>query len=384
MYDDASWKVRRSGDRTAASGPPPALPRLALSVLRIAKELQDNLEQPFSFYVVTGSLISALSDMMRRGTRDRDVALLLDKANSLLTEIGGPHQMSQGWWSSPEEGTEVSASEKQASRSREAADSLMHAALLKQWEAGQADAKAVASKGDEVVNEDRTEHAIEQMRADASALKRDVQVVEVYTDQNKLTHSTRLFKDLAGNLSATAYWMGYVGSMAGQPGVAGRFYITASTDEPKQSRYEEGVPADPTENMSPEDAKKWKQQTEEHKDEFKTASAWKVSKDGAAPPFGSKDKMASDPWKLPEHSAAAEMPLKYEPDFKQQLALMMKNPPKVEETGGMVVIEIFSPFVKKYIPQVEYTNTKAAQKDLGVWMKAHRESLQNLRAALKE
>ena len=39
------------------------------------------------------------------------------------------------------------------------------------------------------------------------------------------------------------------------------------------SRYEEGKPADPTKNMSPEDAKKWKQQTEEHKDEFKSAAA---------------------------------------------------------------------------------------------------------------
>lgn len=39
----------------------------------------------------------------------------------------------------------------------------------------------------------------------------------------------------------------------------------------KDSKYEEGKPADPTENMSPEDAKEWKRQTEEHKDEFKTA-----------------------------------------------------------------------------------------------------------------
>ena len=38
------------------------------------------------------------------------------------------------------------------------------------------------------------------------------------------------------------------------------------------SRFEEGKPADPTENMSPEDAKKWREQTDEHKDEFKVAS----------------------------------------------------------------------------------------------------------------
>ena len=46
--------------------------------------------------------------------------------------------------------------------------------------------------------------------------------------------------------------------------------VTAS-DEEKLSRYEEGKPADPTENMSEEDAAKWKAQTEEHKNEFKTA-----------------------------------------------------------------------------------------------------------------
>ena len=43
----------------------------------------------------------------------------------------------------------------------------------------------------------------------------------------------------------------------------------ASDDEDKTSRFEEGKPADPTKNMSPEDAKKWKENTEEHKDDFK-------------------------------------------------------------------------------------------------------------------
>ena len=47
----------------------------------------------------------------------------------------------------------------------------------------------------------------------------------------------------------------------------------ASDNEEKLSKFEEGVPADPTENMTQEDAKKWKTQTEEHKDEFKVARA---------------------------------------------------------------------------------------------------------------
>jgi len=41
-------------------------------------------------------------------------------------------------------------------------------------------------------------------------------------------------------------------------------------DEPI-ARFEEGKPADPTENMSPEDAKKWREMKDEHKDKFKAA-----------------------------------------------------------------------------------------------------------------
>jgi len=48
-----------------------------------------------------------------------------------------------------------------------------------------------------------------------------------------------------------------------------------TAEEAKRSRFEEGKPADPTQNMSPEDAKKWKQQTLEHKDDFKAAFDWK-------------------------------------------------------------------------------------------------------------
>lgn len=54
----------------------------------------------------------------------------------------------------------------------------------------------------------------------------------------------------------------------------------ASDDDDKQSRFEEGKPADPTKNMSPEDAKKWKEEKERNKDKFKAAAAaaeaWKA------------------------------------------------------------------------------------------------------------
>ena len=46
----------------------------------------------------------------------------------------------------------------------------------------------------------------------------------------------------------------------------------ATMDDAKRSRFEEGKPADPTENMSPEDAKEWKVQHDKHKDNFKAAA----------------------------------------------------------------------------------------------------------------
>jgi len=42
--------------------------------------------------------------------------------------------------------------------------------------------------------------------------------------------------------------------------------------EEKESRFEEGKPADPTENMSPEDAKKWREEHLNNKDNFKSAA----------------------------------------------------------------------------------------------------------------
>jgi len=50
--------------------------------------------------------------------------------------------------------------------------------------------------------------------------------------------------------------------------------LAADGDE-KASRFDEGKPADPTENMSPEDAAEWKKQNEANKDKFKTAAATK-------------------------------------------------------------------------------------------------------------
>lgn len=46
----------------------------------------------------------------------------------------------------------------------------------------------------------------------------------------------------------------------------------SSEDMALRSRFEQGVPADPTENMQQGDGAEWKENTEEHKDKFKAAS----------------------------------------------------------------------------------------------------------------
>jgi hypothetical protein len=48
--------------------------------------------------------------------------------------------------------------------------------------------------------------------------------------------------------------------------------IGAAQVDEKEGRFEEGKPADPTKNMSPEDAAEWKKQHDLHKDEFKAAA----------------------------------------------------------------------------------------------------------------
>jgi len=55
--------------------------------------------------------------------------------------------------------------------------------------------------------------------------------------------------------------------------------ITASEfeDALKESKFEEGKPADPTKNMSPEDAAEWERQNEENKDNFKSAAKDEVT-----------------------------------------------------------------------------------------------------------
>lgn len=60
-------------------------------------------------------------------------------------------------------------------------------------------------------------------------------------------------------------------------GMVRRLDKTASDDEEKSSKFEEGKPADPTENMEADDAMKWKEEHDKNKDRFKSGSdPWKA------------------------------------------------------------------------------------------------------------
>lgn len=88
-------------------------------------------------------------------------------------------------------------------------------------------------------------------------------------------------KGLMANLSSNLwefsyYWGGVVAAsmkMADWKTTEATGMPDPMADQAMRSRFEEGQPADPTEDMSPEDAQEWKDNTEEHKDKFKTKEA---------------------------------------------------------------------------------------------------------------
>jgi len=64
----------------------------------------------------------------------------------------------------------------------------------------------------------------------------------------------------------------YAESLKTASGWVNRRWNIYATEEARRSRFEEGKPADPTQNMNPEDSKKWKEMNDEHKDNFKSAA----------------------------------------------------------------------------------------------------------------
>jgi hypothetical protein len=72
--------------------------------------------------------------------------------------------------------------------------------------------------------------------------------------------------NVSSSLWELAFWLGGMHSGG----------VKTAADDPKQSKFEEGKPADPTENMSPEDAKKWKTEHDKNKGNFKAGSDWEA------------------------------------------------------------------------------------------------------------
>ena len=81
----------------------------------------------------------------------------------------------------------------------------------------------------------------------------------------------------------------------------------SSEDDAKRSRFEEGKPADPTENMDPEDAKKWKSNTDEYGDKFKSAARgdpyWMKAKNPGKAQDGTPFKKGDDIFYYPRTKA---------------------------------------------------------------------------------
>jgi hypothetical protein len=67
-----------------------------------------------------------------------------------------------------------------------------------------------------------------------------------------------------------------------------------SASDEKESRFEEGKPADPTKDMSEEDAKAWKANTDKYEDKFKSASDEKESRFEEGKPADPTDNMSDE------------------------------------------------------------------------------------------
>lgn len=74
----------------------------------------------------------------------------------------------------------------------------------------------------------------------------------------------------------------------------------------------------------------------------------------------------------------ADMDLSYAEQFR----LMRSNPPKMRKTQEGYAVDIYSPHIKKYMTVAEWSEEKSGKADLVAWQKAHKETLQKLKAAV--
>lgn len=70
--------------------------------------------------------------------------------------------------------------------------------------------------------------------------------------------------------------------------------------------------------------------------------------------------------------------------LEEQQDALVANEPRIRQVGKLFVVEVYSPFVKKYIVQEEWPDKARAMEGLKAEMKDHQRLLANLEEALKE
>jgi len=106
----------------------------------------------------------------------------------------------------------------------------------------------------------------------------------------------------------------------------------ADAEAPTTGKFEEGKPADPTKNMSPEDAKEWKLQNLKNKDNFKAAS--RLSSPQSDPKVAQPLSMSQHGQGYSAGRAAAEAEL-------PKLIQPWENPVKLDVDVTFIIIDAF-------------------------------------------
>jgi len=255
--DAKEWKLntlKHKDDFKEASASPSVLRTIARTMSMITKDLvTSSAFTRFSFYVTVGDLIHTEANLLRK-MGEPDLARLMLRIADLLTERTAPLMKEQGWPTPDPELESVYASEDW--KSKEAIFRGSPALFLNQVEAAKDTLRT-------------TRMLVSQVWETLGELARDATGTTPFSDIYEDPDIRRVEKTLY-NLD---HAMG--------PGIDGVEFIlkvlkkklkfAGMLDNP-MARHEEGKPADPTEDMSPEDAAEWKKNTEQYGDKFKSAA----------------------------------------------------------------------------------------------------------------
>jgi hypothetical protein len=70
-------------------------------------------------------------------------------------------------------------------------------------------------------------------------------------------------------------------------------------------------------------------------------------------------------------------------DYEEQLRLLEQHGPRIRPVGDLYTVEIYSPFVKKYIVQGEWNDPREATEALAYWMHSHQGSIRLLKETIR-